>query len=379
MGVGLLHVANVYAEAQAAALVWVCNKVNLLWLLGLWKKGAARYMNGKRRSEYGKEEFTVLSWILQMFSQVTAERIFSSFPFGLQLGSLILHQASVTYPDQSKYTLKSTIGPTAHGMGRGEMRSKSKRKAQIRKSTVSNKRNHPLTSWLSHHRAGVGEEFWSGTRPTSLHHQGLSSLMPLNRAWGETLCRVWGEKLRHNVLPLQEALQKRYFSVLSNYLSIYPSILFVPRCSGGHRVLVLSGGLKCQNFLQRGGQRSKGEGREITACFFFTSLDITEPLSPNPPPTTPLSLFLPPFFLFCSHGSNRKPALCLPERFQNTQFPVKGTLFGKQKQTKRRTLGRETARWGERERQKEIHREGAGKNWRTLQSRWERGKTQGSR
>lgn len=30
MGVGLLHVANVYAEAQASALVWVPNKVNLL-------------------------------------------------------------------------------------------------------------------------------------------------------------------------------------------------------------------------------------------------------------------------------------------------------------------------------------------------------------
>lgn len=77
-------------------------------------------MNGKRRSEYGKEEFTVLSWILQMFSQVTAECIFSSFPFELQLGSLILHQASVTYPDQSKYTFKSTIGPTVHGMGSGK-------------------------------------------------------------------------------------------------------------------------------------------------------------------------------------------------------------------------------------------------------------------
>lgn len=58
-------------------------------------------MNGKRRSEYGKEEFTVLSRTLQMFSQVTAESIFSSFPFGLELGSLILHQASVIYPDQT--------------------------------------------------------------------------------------------------------------------------------------------------------------------------------------------------------------------------------------------------------------------------------------
>lgn len=172
-------------------------------------------MNGKRRSERAKEEFTVLSWILQMFSQVTAERIFSSFPFGLQLGSLVLHQASVTYPDQSKYTLKSTIGPTTEG---GEMRSKSKRKVQLGKSTVSNKRNHPLTSWLSHQRAGVGEEFWSGTRPASLHHhQALSSLV----RWD----RVASEGKSYDVSPCPSGKLCRrdpFLSVLLS-ISIHPS------------------------------------------------------------------------------------------------------------------------------------------------------------
>jgi len=119
---------------------------------------------------------------------------------------------------------------------------------------------------------------------------------------------------------------------------------------------MLSGGLKCQNFFCKGeGRRARGGERNNCLLILHQFGHYRTPFT-QPPRGHPAFSLPPSFFLFCSHGSNRKPALCLPERFQNTQFPVKGTLFGKQKQTKRRTLGRGTARWGEKEKEREKGR-----------------------
>lgn len=46
-----------------------------------------------------QKKFTILSWILEMFCQVTAERIFTSFLLGLQLSSFILHVDPVSSPN----------------------------------------------------------------------------------------------------------------------------------------------------------------------------------------------------------------------------------------------------------------------------------------
>ncbi len=153
----------------------------------------------------------------------------------------------------------------------------------------------------------MGEEFWS-----TVHAQRhfIIRVSPPSFPCTDREVRVCvvSDKKGYNTKPLSH--RKTVSCSLSIYLSIYVSMRFAPRCSGGHRAAV-EWRLEMSELFAKGRAEERGEGRGISVCFFFNSSDITEPLSPNPPPN-PFSLPLS-FFLFCDHGSNRKPALCLPE------------------------------------------------------------------
>lgn len=105
-----------------------------------------------------------MSRVLEVLGQVTAERIFTSFPLGLLLGSFILHQELKVLSRSERTRAKAERKYTAE---RKEKRKQKKKEKQILEQKKESHRAH-MVAERPETRSGRGILELSSTRLTSL-------------------------------------------------------------------------------------------------------------------------------------------------------------------------------------------------------------------